>query len=215
MDSGTPLALLHRFALQPMAFRCRPPGRNPSTERFVAHVNHKLNPGAGPVELLEIGSLLGKHSKPLQAFHANHDGFVLYRDTLSITAGVEVFSAKLWRGATEELHEYVRDLHDLDEEDSESSDLLSCVAFGTASRSGNYFVVQTRGRDAGKIFYTDHETANMEAFAPDFEGFIRRVTSNPVTLLAKDLGCFARYADGITGTQWIPEEVVDDKPQTP
>ena len=47
--------------------------------------------------------------------------------------------------------------------------------------------------------------APIEALRKDFEEFITRVTSNPAHLLSEELGCYARYSDGKTSIQWIPE----------
>ena len=189
-----------------MAFRCRPAGRKTSTERFVASVRHSLNSPATETDLAILKKSLGDASPPLERFYAKHNGFVLYRDTLSDAAGVEALPIRAWAKATERVQDQLRET--LDDEDDDSHGMLSRVAFGMSSRSGNFFIVETKGADAGSIFYTDHETASMEVFAKNFVEFIQRITSDPVTLLAKTRGCFARYADGETSRQWIPEAVV-------
>ena len=78
-------------------------------------------------------------------------------------------------------------------------------ALATAPQSGNYFVMPVEGPNAGKVFYADHDGWYESHFAKDFEEFITRVTSNPAHLLSEELGCYARYSDGTTPIQWIPE----------
>ena len=62
----------------------------------------------------------------------------------------------------------------------------------------------------GKIFYADHDGWYESPFAEDFNGFLLHVTQEPARLLAKEVGCFTRYSDGKTDTQWIPEEYFVD-----
>ena len=62
------------------------------------------------------------------------------------------------------------------------------------------------GPSAGKIFYADHDGWYESAFADDFDGFLAHVVREPVKLLAEEVGCYTRYCDGKTDTQWIPEE---------
>lgn len=197
---------LHAFVRRPLAFRCKPAIRRGASERFVAHVGHSLNSPPTPDEKGQLKRHLGIQAEALQAFYQKHNGFLLYRDTLSDTAGIHAFSIKAWANATERLHANIRE--SLDDEEDDPKGLLSTVVFGTAPRSGNYFVVQTAGPSIGGIFYTDHETLSMTLFASDFDEFLRRIITDPVTLIARDLGCFARYSDGSSSTQWIPEEAI-------
>jgi hypothetical protein len=67
-----------------------------------------------------------------------------------------------------------------------------------------FFAVRKTGPKRGAIFYTDHETLAVEApFASDFDEFVSRIISDPVKLLAKDLGCLSgrtrELPTGITG----------------
>jgi hypothetical protein len=204
--SGFDIDDLHTFAKRPLAFRCRPAGRKGATERFVVHVVHTLHAPATPVEMSKLKRHLGECSPAFAAFYAKHNGFVLYRDTLSDAAGVEALPIAAWAKATQRVHDLARDV--IDDEEDDTTGLLSCVAFATAPGSGNFFVVQTEGPGAGAIFYTNHGTCSKAEFAGDFGGFLRRITREPVTLLAKDLGCFARYSDGESSIQWIPDEIV-------
>jgi hypothetical protein len=207
LQEEAPLVQLRQFAAIPLAFRCRPAGRKDATERFLARVGHYLHSPASPVELSQLKEQLGACSTDLANCYVRHNGFVLYRDTLSDTAGVEVLPVRGWAKATERWQQQVQDRMD-DEQDEQLAPLLSCMVFGLVPRSGNFFTIQTSGPESGHIFCTDHETMALEQFAPDFGKFVVRIISNPVRLLAKELGCFARYSDGVSSTQWIPEEAI-------
>ncbi|HEX5245346.1 MAG TPA: hypothetical protein VFW23_18945 [Tepidisphaeraceae bacterium] len=196
---------IREFVVRPLAFRCRPAGRKNAPERFTAQVYHYLNSPSGP-EMAELKKTTGKCSAQIEAFYERHNGFVLYRDSLSSAAGMEALPIRTWAKATERLHESVQDRA---EDEEESSELILCVVFATVPRSGNYFAIQTSGQNSGAVYYTDHEAllALRKPFAPDFDGFISRLISEPIDLLTKVLGCFTRYSDGTTTTQWIPAEV--------
>ena len=88
--------------------------------------------------------------------------------------------------------------------------IVTGIAFATVPQSGNYFVLPIEGPSAGKIFYANHDGWYESAFADDFDGFLAHVVQDPVKLLAEEVGCYTRYSDGKTDTQWIPEEYYPD-----
>lgn len=199
-EIDTSIEQVREFVRRPLAFSCKPAGRRDSTERFVAHVVHFMNSPGSPNDLTIASSLFGAAAAPFEGFYGKHNGLTLYRDTLSSSAGVEIPLL----GALPKINERFRGR--LSENESED-DPDSFVVFATAPRSANYFVVQMQGPNIGQILYTDHETNGMAVFADDLRGFLLRIIREPVKLLAKDLGCFARYSDGSTRTQWIPESI--------
>ena len=147
-------------------------------------------------------SLLEPHAPAFEDVYAAHNGFVLYQDELSEAAGVEVFPIAEWDQAGDDLREWLT-IADLTPE-NDPDHILTSVVFATAPRSGNYFVVAVEGPSAGMIFYVNHDGWYESPFADDFADFITRVTSDPARLLSTELGCYARYSDGKTSTQWIP-----------
>ncbi len=148
--------------------------------------------------------MLGNHAGPLAAFYERHDGFVLYKDTLSSAAGIELFSVDQWLAATEDMRSCFK--HLADDPDNDPDHIVKGIAIGTVPESGNYFVLPIDGPNAGKIFYADHDGWYESAFADDFDAFLKHVTEEPVRLLAEQVGCYTRYSDGETDLQWIPEE---------
>jgi hypothetical protein len=99
--------------------------------------------------------------------------------------------------------------HLADDPASDPDCILSGVAIATVPDSGNYFVMPMDGPAAGKIFYADHDGWYESAFADDFNGFLALVTK-PARLISEELGCYTRYSDGTTKTQWVPEEYFPD-----
>ena len=207
LDEHAVLDRLRQFVATPLVFRCRPAGRKGASERFLARVGHYLHSPTRPGELSQIKRQLGACSSDFESVYARHDGFVLYRDTLSDAAGVELLPVRAWAEITESWRAEIQDGMD-NEEDERLTRSLSCSIFGKVPHSGNYFAIQTSGSEAGQIYYTDHERMAPDPFAPDFAAFILRIISDPVRLLTKELGGFVRYSDGITSTQWIPDEVI-------
>jgi len=139
-------------------------------------------------------------------FCRQHDGFVLYRDSLSDTAGIEMLPIRRWPEATTEMRTWLEMPCDGDDPDR----LGTGVAFATAPHSANYFVTPVEGPATGRVFYAQHDDWYEAPFARDFQAFLNRVVRDPVKLLGDDLGSYARYSDGFSTTQWIPEMYYPD-----
>ena len=184
------------------SFVCTNSGRSDKTNRiFVARILHVLNAISSADDLKVLHSMLGIHAASFEGIYAAHDGFVLYKDSLSDKAGIEALPICQWQEAGDDMRQWFEHLDD----ESDPDHIRSGVAFATVPQSGNYFVVPVKGPNAGKVFYADHDGWYESHFAADFAEFITRVTSNPVHLLSEELGCYARYSDGTTSIQWIPE----------
>jgi hypothetical protein len=194
---------LEEFAKAPASgFRCFAAG-DESGPRFLARIRHALNPPAPPASVARIGEILGSHADQVVAFYRHHNGFVLYLDTRSDAAGIELFRVEDWEEATTDMRTWFEDvLHD---PEKDPDHIFTGIAIATVPHSANYFVMPIEGPSAGKLFYADHDGWYESAFAEDFSGFLTRVTREPVKLLAEDLGCYTRYSDGETDSQWIPE----------
>ena len=145
--------------------------------------------------------MLGEHSAQFEEVYANHDGFVLYKDSLSDAAGIEALPIAQWIEAGDDMRRWFDHLDD----ESDLDHIRTGIAFATAPRSGNYFVMAVEGPNTGKVFYANHDDWYESHFSEDFAEFITRVISNPAHLLSEELGCYARYSDGKTSIQWIPE----------
>ena len=203
----TPQAL-EQFTNSPApGFRCCAAG-DKSGARFLASVRHILNPPASSSSIAQIRQMLGSHADQVAAFYQHHDGFVLYRDTKSEAAGIELLAVEQWEEATDDMRDWFD--HLADEPENDPDHIVTGIAIATVPHSGNYFVMPIEGPSAGKIFYADHDGWYESAFADDFAGFLARVTREPVKLLAKDVGCYTRYSDNKTDAQWIPEEYFSD-----
>ncbi len=207
-----PPQVIEEFARAPApGFRCygcyAAPTR--SGPRFLANVQHILHPPASPEAIAQIRQLLGASATQVAAFYQRHNGFVLYRDTLSDAAGIELLPVEQWQTATEDVRCFFECL--ADEPENDLDHILTGIAMATVPHSGNYFVMPVEGPTAGKLFYLSHDAGWYEsAFADDFDKFLAHVTQEPVRLLAEEVGCYTRYSDGKTKEQWIPEEYFTD-----
>jgi hypothetical protein len=94
---------LEEFAKAPApGFRCFAAG-DKSGRLFLARVRHILNSPASSDEIAQIRRMLGRHANEVAAFYQRHDGFVLYRDTRSEAAGIELLPVERWEEATDGL----------------------------------------------------------------------------------------------------------------
>lgn len=197
------LERLVAFAGQPNpSFICTNGGRSEKTKRtFVARLYHVLYAPASVHDLAALRSMLGKYAAQFEEIYIKHDGFVLYKDALSDAAGIEALPVAQWNEAGDDMRQGLEYLDD----ESDPDHIRTGVTFATAPESGNYFVMPVEGPNAGKVFYANHDGWYDSHFSENFDEFIARVTSNPAQLLSEELGCYARYSDGKTPIQWIPE----------
>ena len=79
-------------------------------------------------------------------------------------------------------------------------------AFGEIPHSANFFAVAA-GEDAGKIYYANHDDFREAPIAADLGELLDKIRSDPADFLYQ-CGCYTRYADGTTDTQWIPKEYI-------
>jgi hypothetical protein len=188
-------------------FRCRAAGRE-SGGTFLARVGHILRLAASSNGLRLIRRRLGAFGEQVAAFYQQHNGFILYRDSLSDAAGVELLPVEEWDEATADMRDWFGHLADEPEEDPDH--IATGIAIATVPHSGNYFVMPVEGPTAGKVFYADHDGWYESAFAENFDDFLVQLTKDPVPMLNLDFGCYTRYSDGKTSAQWIPEEYFPD-----
>jgi hypothetical protein len=203
-------------------------------DEYVAHIEHKLNPGAGAGALQTLRNTLGGLAGEFQPFFERFDGATLFADKRSDAAGISIAPVELWGSLTEqyleELENYdlvAADEEEEEEEEEEDEDfedefdrdgddddlslpawMYSAVVIGEAADSGNPFVVATEGDERGNIYYFDHEVLEPELFATSFQEFLARIVYCDPPRLLMHLGGYARYSDGRTSTQWLPRRYV-------
>lgn len=188
-------------------FRCTPAGSK-SKKTFIVSIEHVFNKPASEKSLAALRAALGAFADQAAAAYQQHDGLILFKDSNSDEAGIELLPIKAWKEAAQDMREMLEYL----EEDPESDPdhIFTGVAFATVISSGNYFVMPIEGPSAGKVIYADHDGWYESAFASDFNDFLARLVKSPVKLLNDELGCYARYSDGDTDIQWIPTDYIED-----
>lgn len=194
MSTSRFLAHLHE---QESRFVCYPADPD-SPERIEVPIRHAVGSPAESSHLAKLRGLLGEHSVEVEELYANHDGFELYVQSPD-HIGLILLPIGEWEPATrrfqEELEEWGRSLDDAFDFEREG------ILFGEPAFSGNHFFLYN-----GAVFYSDHDGGD-DPLAPSFNGFLNRLIDDPAKFLY-DLGCYARYSDGRTDTQWIPERYV-------
>jgi hypothetical protein len=157
-------------------------------------ISHNLGSPAKAAELALLRKLLGRHAKQVQALYCLHDGLELYGQSDS---GELIFHPiHSWSKATSELRREHKDSGRGDDEIHEFE--RKGVVFGEPAGSGNHLILHQ-----GKVYYANHDGGDDEPLADSFDGLLDRIVADPARFLY-ELGCYARYSDGRTGTQWIP-----------
>jgi hypothetical protein len=189
------IAHLHERAPR---FECSAAGED-RKRRISIEIAHRLSAPAAPQHIKLLTRTLGLHAPDLIALYARHDGLELYVQGLG-SGALEFFPANQWERATrtfrEELGAWGRDEEDMFDFEREG------VIFGEPSASGNSLFLYDGG-----VYYSDHDGGDGAPLAPTFAAFLDRIVEDPAKLML-DLGCYARYSDGVTDTQWIPERYV-------
>ena len=86
-------------------FRCYDCGDRAEKATFLARVKNQIKPPADEHALTNINKLLGSAATPVKQFYAEHDGVLMYKDSLTSrwsggefeAAGVAFFPVKEWQ----------------------------------------------------------------------------------------------------------------------
>jgi len=195
-----------QFATQPNPrFRCFPAGsRTDPDRRWIATLSHELFPPAEESDLGALATAYGTAFPPEFAqFFSFHDGFTLYRDTLSQAAGFHVAPIRTWPHLGARAQRWFDSLEADEREEALPHWIDDAVVFGEAPHSGNYFLVVLDGNERGRIFHFDHDGFEFDEYASGFDAFLERICTDPA-IAVNQVGS-PRYSDGETDLQWIPE----------
>jgi SMI1 / KNR4 family (SUKH-1) len=188
-------------------FHCYAAGDKSEKLGLLVRVNNQIGPAVSAEVVAAVADLCGTASPVLTPFLERHDGVLLYCDSKSDAAGIEFFKATEWRSRTQEMRDSMAEMGF--EVDDMPDWFHHGVVFGEIPHSANYFVIQPDGDEAGQIFYCDHDDFRTEPMAASFEEFLAMIVSDPPGFLYQ-CGCFTRYSDGKSKTQWIPKKYVPD-----
>jgi hypothetical protein len=190
-------------------FRCYACGDRQESLNLTARLAHTLNPAATGDELKQLRDWLDSHAADFVALYSQHNGLTIYEDTAGDAAGVTFYPVADWPDQTDEMKSQFEAMGV--ESDDQPAGVIDSLAFGEIPHSANYFTVKLSGLQAGKIFYADHDDFSDDPFAESFAEFLGRIVNNPPKFLY-DVGCYTRYSDGKTSTQWIPKEYANSSP---
>lgn len=189
-------------------FLCRDTGwPEPGPERWVASLSHEL---PGPATEPELKALReGGVPEDFIEFYSQHNGAVLYRDSIKNHAGFHATGIYLapvseWPLLGSYAQEWIDSLDAAERQELVPEWTEDAIVFGEAPNSGNYFILAMSGEKRGRIFYFDHDGFEFEEYAENLPQFFSKVTYRPAEQL-HSLGCYVRYTDGVSDTQWIPE----------
>jgi hypothetical protein len=197
------LSRLERHLSEPKPrFDCYACGDQNQTARLSAFLRHEANPPATADEIQRLRELVGSIDDDLVALYSAHDGLTLYRDTRSSEGGFRLFRIRDMPQETERMDEALEEIGDL------YAMALPGVAIGEIPNSANYFVYPVSPNRAGQVFYLMHDPLHIPPLVFDSVAqLLDRVMSDPAQFLY-DMGCYARYSDGQSATQWIPKAYV-------
>lgn len=198
-------AFLTHIANGSPVFRCYACGDDSEELTLSARLAHTLEEPATADDLQQLRDWLGSHADQFIQLYSLHNGLTLYEDTVGDAEGVCLYPIEDWQDQTEDMKSQFEEMGL--EPDEQPTGVNNALAFAEIPHSGNYFTVKISGPDTGKIYYADHDDFDDEPFAESLADFVARIVADPPQFLY-DVGCYTRYSDGKTSTQWIPKEFV-------
>ena len=206
MTQPIPFADFLRHIADPApAFRCFACGDENEEPVHVALVEHELEPPAGDAATEMLRELLGPAAAGVEPLYRQHDGVLLYCDAESDAAGFALFPIEEWTARSAEMREQLAEMGW--ELDDTPLWLREGLAIGEVPFSGNFFVMHPAGADPHRVYYVDHDAFEDAPITANLEALLDWLSAEPANLLYQ-LGCYTRYSDGETDTQWIPAEYI-------
>jgi len=161
-------------------------------------LSNKVGRPASKRQLAALRELAGPSFATLAPLYATCNGLQLHRH--GATAGLCVFAIAELAQRNREWRAWFAD-----REPSELYEFQRAgFAFATVEGSGNYFVAHE-----GRIHYSDHDGDDDAVWGEGVEDFFRRALSDPARFL-REAGCYTRYSDRRTDTQFLPERFLHD-----
>jgi hypothetical protein len=180
-------------------FECAPAGP-PQDIRVDVNISHRLRPAASGSAITDLRRAISPPNPEVEALYSVHDGMDLY--VQGSTVGLALHPVSTWGAATKSFREdaaasgrLVDELYDFEREG---------IVIGEPPHSGNVLMLYE-----GRVHYSDHDGGDDTPLAETFGAFLQRIAADPPQFLL-DLGCYARYSDGRSDTQWIPVQYLHD-----
>lgn len=203
------------------AFVCRNATSSKLPERFLARVEHSLNPGASQRYMEALQALLPQCPSSLVSFYKKHDGGILFDDPLcKFPTGLMLLPVRRMKKESSRFRSSYKNVLNMffdtaaERKEGDTFSYRSAVAIAVCAASSNYFVVATQGRHAGKVCLFLPEEWPTTLWVGTFDQFLEFISGDPVDLLNEKLGSITRYEDGQTDTQWYPIEYLPNARQT-
>lgn len=169
---------------------------NDDGRRIEIALTHVLNGPASSHALKRLRELVGAGHAELEQLYGVHDGLELYTQG-GEGGGLLLLPISEWMPATTGFRDDFASSGRTDEDlyDFEKHGIV----IGEPPYSGNVLILYQ-----GRVHYADHDGGDDTPLADSLGELLDRVRREPAVFLY-DLGCYARYSDGHSDIQWIPE----------
>lgn len=194
---------LPRLLKHPMpGFICANSGAD-NTQRYLARVRHLAQGPAAESKLSYLRELLRKKSGSLERIYVSHDGLLLFGHTISRFRADELSPGIQAEASGDGGFRFLP----IDEWELAKD---KWATFARIPFSDNSVRVCTRWWHRGWLREQRHDAPpewRNKFFS--LELLLHRICTDPARFLYRS-GCYTRYADGETSTQWIPIRYVPD-----
>lgn len=161
---------------------------------YSVNLSSEIHEGSSEEDIKILQRLIPENGQEIFEFYKSYNGVKLFCN--KETVGVEFFKANEFVAENEGWKELCSEI---DENELCNFEKYG-VAFGTIPNSGNYFILYE-----GKVYYSNHDDMNDSPVTESFNEFLLQIATDPADFLYK-MGCYTRYSDGKTDSQWIPKE---------
>jgi hypothetical protein len=197
-------------------FACnRPPSR---TARHLTRVRNTASRHAPARELANVRDLKVRGADDAAKLYAKYNGFHVFAPTQTSEAkgwdrgGFRLFAIEEWQKRTAEIRKEWKEV--LGGWSADDLPYLpdQFIAIGHPEGAWNYVHWIVEGPNAGRIYWWAWTMVAVarEYIAASFPEFISKLCRDPAKMLNDDFGCYTRYYDGVTDTQWVPLKYVSD-----
>lgn len=162
---------------------------------------HVVEPPDGRSEVPNVGRL--------PEFYRTFGSILFYHDEKSGDAGKYIANPSEWSGLEGGFNGWV-DILDEDERDGALPDWIeNSVVIGETPHSGNYILVPTKGKQAGRVFEFDHDGFEFTSQAKDIVEYVRKLLKPDGSLLT-EIASHMRFVEDNGRVQWWIEEMKDN-----
>ncbi len=192
------------LARENQRFICHDTGwPEPGPDRYIAYIEHRSTPPVDDATLKLIQTQYQSLDQLIE-FYSEIGSLQLYCDTNSEDSAFYIAHPAEWDELAIMLNLWFESLSEEETMELIPDWVPDSVVFGEIPGSGNYLLMPSTGKEAGKVIEFEHDGFEFVEEAKDLSSFLENVIS-PTDSLIKRIRSHTRYSDTKSEIQWLAE----------